>query len=337
MSKVVSIIIPIFNASKDQLVKSIGSAMRQSYSDIEVIAINDCSNNSETLEALSTLEQTYLNTGKLRIYNSEENRGIAASRNKGIEVARGDYICFLDQDDYYDPEYIYELMKLAEKEQCDIAICGFTSIDEKGIKVSSFPKEGQNIDSEWYSWATCAIWNRIYNRKFLNKYDIKFPNGCVTEDIVFLMQCNIYASRISATNKQLYYNVISQASTSHSKSFHSLDYDQMPVNEVQTIINRNLPCDPHLYAFLCNEMTLLCTVLTAGSDIRTLRKVAQKTGELVRTASKGNSIRYIKEFNDYCDDKKIMQLLILFMALSSIAHVEQLYAVVVHAILKMVK
>ncbi len=337
MAKVVSIIVPIFNATKEQLSKSIGSAISQTYSDIEVIAINDCSNNSETTDALCSLEQEYFCTGKLRVYNSEVNRGIASSRNKGIEIASGDYICFLDQDDYYDPEYVSNLLNLAIDSESDVAMCGFTSLDEKKAVVSSFPKEGQNPDSKWYPWSVCAIWNRIYNKRFLDKNNIRFPDGCVTEDIVFLMQCNLYANKIAVSTKKLYCNVVRKASTSHSKSFHSLSYDQMPIHEVQDIISNNLPCSPYLYAYICNEMTLLCTILTIGTDTKTLRKVSKKAGELIRISSKGNSIKEITAYNNYCRDKKIMQLLIFFMTLTSRVHIEKLYVQIIHILLKIVK
>lgn len=337
MAAKVSIIIPIYNASKEQLERSIGSAIKQTYSDIEVIAINDCSTKDETIDALTTLELEYSYTGKIRIYNNDKNAGIASTRNKGIEVASGEYVCFLDQDDYYNSEYVSSLVSMADNEHSDITMCGFTSIDENGQFKSVFPKEKCDVSSKWYPWSVCSIWNRLYNKEFLNAYNIRFPDGCVTEDIVFLMQCNIYANKVAVNTKPLYINVIGKASTSHSKSFHSLSYAQMPLKQVENIVCSNLPCKPYLYAFVCNEMTLLCNVLTIGTDTKTLTKAVHEAGRIVRLASKENSLRTIVHYNKYCKDRKAMQALILLMTFFCNVHMEQAYTCAVQKISRLIR
>src|SRR5699024_10679179 len=103
MSKI-SVIIPVYN-TEEFIEKCIESVINQSYNDIEIILINDCSTDN-SLQKISNLQKEYSN---ITIFNFDNNRGVGAARNHGINHATGDYIYFLDSDDYL-PETTLEIL-----------------------------------------------------------------------------------------------------------------------------------------------------------------------------------------------------------------------------------
>ncbi|MCD4600036.1 glycosyltransferase family 2 protein [Proteus mirabilis] len=99
----VSVIIPAYNAKK-YLERAVNSVLNQSYKNVEVIIINDGSSD-DTLSIIKKLSVLH----KEIIFFSHENQGISKTRNKGIELAKGEYICFLDSDDTYEPNFLMML------------------------------------------------------------------------------------------------------------------------------------------------------------------------------------------------------------------------------------
>ncbi|SEP95085.1 glycosyltransferase family 2 protein [Butyrivibrio sp. TB] len=348
-TKKVSIIIPVYNATKSQLEASINSVINQTYGNIELILINDKSFKEETIDQLTVYSELNIISSEkgyqrvIKFYNNDEKIGISSSRNKGIEESTGDYICFLDQDDYYDPNYVIKLVEAITLKEADIAMCGFYSIDENGNIIDTFPKGDMDTESAWYPWSICSIWNRIYRRDFIQQYNIHFPDGCVTEDIVFLMQCNFFAAKIAVVKEALYRNVIRQSSTSHSKDFHALKLNQMPFDQIshllKAITNNTtsatlLRSSQYLKALICDEMALLCYILSTGSDNATAKEAVKKAGLIIRLSTNRGSLKYIHQFNKYCKDKKSMQVLILLIYCSSKLHIEVPIAMLIRKIIK---
>ena len=113
----ISLIVPVYNTSK-YLRKCLDSLITQTYKDIEIIVINDGSiDNSE--------EIIKLYRDKRLKYISKKNEGIGKTRNLGIENATGNYIAFVDSDDYLDKNFCKKMIKKADEDNCDIVICNY--------------------------------------------------------------------------------------------------------------------------------------------------------------------------------------------------------------------
>ncbi len=112
-----SVIIPIYNGSK-YIEETIGMVLNSEYKELEVIAVNDGStdNSAEKVEALSKEDN------RVKLFN-KENGGVVSSRNYGVEHSTGDYICFVDQDDFVKPFMYSKLIEKLEEEQSDMAMC----------------------------------------------------------------------------------------------------------------------------------------------------------------------------------------------------------------------
>ena len=122
----VSVIIPVYNNERF-VEKCIRSVMEQTFRNLEILVVNDGSTDrsGEILERLAA--------GDSRIvYISQENRGVAAARNRAFDIASGKYLTFVDGDDYIGRDYISQLYAAAEQKSTEMLICGLTCVDAEG-------------------------------------------------------------------------------------------------------------------------------------------------------------------------------------------------------------
>ena len=123
MKRLVSVIVPVYN-SELYLKRCINSIVQQSYKNLEIILINDGS----TDFSLSICNEFQIKDSRIKLIN-KKNEGVSAARNQGIAHATGDYIGFVDSDDWIEKDYYYELVEAIEKNQATISVCGYISED----------------------------------------------------------------------------------------------------------------------------------------------------------------------------------------------------------------
>lgn len=124
--KKLSVIIPIYNAEK-YLHRCIKSILNQTYTNIEIILVNDGSKDNS-----AKICEEYAKKNKNIIYVSKQNEGPGPARNKGIEIATGDFIGFVDSDDFIYKEMYFEMLREAVKNDADVVQCGYFKADEMG-------------------------------------------------------------------------------------------------------------------------------------------------------------------------------------------------------------
>ena len=138
--------------------------------------------------------------------------GVGKTRNKGIEVSTGDYITFIDADDYIDVDFIQVLLDNALDN--DIIISGYRRIDENGNVIFS-----QKLKSnDWSKFKQVTIWSKLYKKEFLIKNSIMFNDLKIGEDIVFSISTYVHASKINTIEYIGYNNVYNSASVTHDFS-----------------------------------------------------------------------------------------------------------------------
>ena len=179
----VSIIIPVYNV-EEYLEKCLNSVINQTLTDIEIICINDGS----TDNSLLILENFARNDKRIIILN-QENKGQSAARNNGLKIATGEFIGFVDSDDWIDLNYYEVLYNFAKKHEADIAVCGIIKVlEHKNEIYLKFEKEKtETVARKKYQLANipknCYVVNKIYNRKALLKSGVEFEEGVMYEDI----------------------------------------------------------------------------------------------------------------------------------------------------------
>lgn len=199
----ISIIIPIFNA-ENYLKRMLESILGQSYQKFECILIDDGSSDS----SYSICKEYEEKDTRMRCF-TQKNHGVSYTRNKGISLARGKFIAFLDADDFIPPNYLYELVKCCEIG--DVAICDTVFLDEKAVKFRF--TVGKTVLTR-----TDAI-NALLIRKSINSgpvgklykkeliANLKFPSIKTYEDILFTLDALLNANKIVTTDQTQYFYV----------------------------------------------------------------------------------------------------------------------------------
>lgn len=200
----ISIIIPIYNKEK-VLTRCLESILNQTYKDIQIILINDGS-----VDSSLRICQYFKEKHKEIVLIDKENGGVSSARNEGMKVATGDYIQFVDADDYLDSNTCEILIEKANEEKCDLICCGYKIIKRKKIVIKKCVNKTINrLDdiSEEFSYlyrnyffnTPCA---KLYKReKIVNKFDENISLG---EDLLFNLQYIRDIQKISFIELPLY-------------------------------------------------------------------------------------------------------------------------------------
>jgi glycosyltransferase involved in cell wall biosynthesis len=220
MNNKISVIVSVYNA-ESYLEKSIESIMSQTYTNLEIILINDGS----TDHSIDIVNNYALKDKRIVVIN-QQNQGSAAVRNKGIEVAHGEYIGFVDDDDWIDCDMYKTLMDNLIYYNADISICSFRHVDENGNRVDSYKKE-KDYQSPLLLNNTCEIlkyylvqrdmnpWNKIYRKNLFDT--IQYPSGRTYEDCFTTYRLLEKANSVIVTSEEKYNYVFHQASISNNQ------------------------------------------------------------------------------------------------------------------------
>lgn len=187
----ISIVVAVYNAEKT-LNKCIESLLNQTYKNIEIILVNDCSKDN----SLDICNEYSKANDNVKVISNERNSGVSDTRNNGIDNSTGEYICFVDSDDYVESNYIEVLYYYYQKYNT-VPICGFVYHDEynhaKPVKYSWSGNEelvslGEafRLKSELY---LTALWNKLFDRRLIVEKNIRFDtNISVGEDLRFSIE-----------------------------------------------------------------------------------------------------------------------------------------------------
>lgn len=200
----VSIIVPCYKV-EEYLPRCMDSLVNQTLENIEVIAINDGSPDN-CIGILRDYESRY--PGKVVVID-KDNAGVWYGRQDGIRIARGEYIGFLDSDDYADPRFAELLYTSAKDNDADIAVCGFSRVDLETQKVLSTEMVEERTpftvsdDPGRLAELNGAPWNKIFRAPLLkNMHQLKEPPP-VLDDLVFHMLVYPHVNTISYTTESL--------------------------------------------------------------------------------------------------------------------------------------
>ena len=193
----VSVIIPIYNTEK-YLKKCLDSVCNQTLSDIEILCINDCS----TDNSLKILQESALRDFRIKIINLDVNKGASNARNLGIEYAKGEFLSFIDSDDYIDLDFYEKLYKKAINEDLDCVKGNYKDAQYGYVDYELNKKILE--DKNNFSFAYCSA---IFKKKIIDKYYIKFPQLCDMEDPIFTYLFALRASKISVIDDAYIYIV----------------------------------------------------------------------------------------------------------------------------------
>lgn len=194
-----SVIVPVFKV-EEYIDKCIQSIQKQSYNDFELILVDDGSPDS-----CGNICDKYASKDKRIKVVHQENMGLSGARNAGIRIATGEYICFVDSDDFIAEDYLLEFAKEIQNNGSEIVICGFTEIKgDNYIEHIFYEKDIINIRKNMILkiWPPAA-WNKCYRKELFAEE--MFPVGQTMEDLYLIPSIILKTDKISCVDKALYY------------------------------------------------------------------------------------------------------------------------------------
>lgn len=216
----ISIIVPVYKVEK-YLNRCIDSILNQSYKNIEVILVDDGSPDN----CGKICDEYLLKDNRIRVIH-KENGGLSSARNAGLDIATGDYIGFVDSDDWIEPKMYETLIENVIKYNAQISVGGVVDLLEEGnkytsikstfdgnIKIECLNKEDAMKKFFLGSW---SAWDKIYKREVHEK--IRFPEGEINEDEAIAMQILDNCEKIVYTN-EVFYNYIKRSDSITTSEF----------------------------------------------------------------------------------------------------------------------
>ena len=214
----VSFIVPVYNAEQ-YLVTCVSSLLKQTMPDFEIILVDDGSKDTsgEICDCLSRQD------ARIRTIH-QINAGIGGARNSGMHAAAGDYIVFIDSDDFLEPDFLENAIPLIEQDGVDIVNFGFfhTTLDGQGEIVHRTPAchllegiftydELMPRFDEYYSAIPHSVWNRIYRRTYLVDNGLYFGNYKVEEDAFFTLDLFKHGFSKMVISHAAFYHYVTRA------------------------------------------------------------------------------------------------------------------------------
>ena len=197
----ISVIIPVYNVEQ-YLPKCLESVINQTFKDLEIICINDGSTDS----SLDILNQYKLKDPRVKVIN-QSNKGAGISRNVGIENAIGEYLFFIDADDWIDEHFLENSLSTAIKDGVDIVETTKSyNVYKDNVNKLFDKKNAKGFTANGCHFRRDVIWDKIYKTFFIKEHNITFPNGLCHNDAFFLLQCLYHNAKIALNSDAIYYH-----------------------------------------------------------------------------------------------------------------------------------
>ena len=194
----ISVIVPVYNVEK-YIEKCLKSLVEQTLKNIEIIIVNDGSTDNSK-KIISKFAEKYSNIK----YYEKTNGGLSSARNYGIKYANGEYVAFLDSDDYVEKN-LYELMyKKALQENSDMVECDFIweyyGKNGEIVKTKKDKRKKFKTLNQYVKNARVVAWNKLIKKQIIDDFNIRFPEGLIYEDIEFFYKLFPHLNKISYVN-----------------------------------------------------------------------------------------------------------------------------------------
>lgn len=228
--KKVSVIIPTYNAGS-HLLTCLVSLEQQTHTNMEIIVINDGSTDrtGEILEA-------YQKRSSLDIrYFSQANHGQAYSRNFGMDQATGEYIAFIDSDDYLERDYLEMLYSTAEQYESDVVNSGYRVVKEDKTVLSEVNVSPFSTVSGFGRAGIFVVWSKLFRTEFLREKNIRFPEGKLYEDVPFSIAAKFQGRNVKSIS-YIGYNYVQHENSTMSSS--AVKSSRFPYADLDGVLSR---------------------------------------------------------------------------------------------------
>ena len=323
----VSVIVPAYNV-ECYLEKCIDSLLAQSLQEIEIICINDGS----TDHTREIIEGKAEKDARITVIH-QENQGLSAVRNRGIELARGKYVVFLDSDDWLEENALFNLYSVAESDNLDAYFfAAQTEFETEKLKesnsryITAYSRGDMQekaltgremlmhqISHGEYSASACLY---LLKRDFLNRYHIRFERGILHEDNLFTFTMLLYAERTGSTSARYYHRLLREASimTAGPTWKNVQGYVRLVRKEIGMLTESDMSlADEEGYMILCESLFYDCVHIwceLSGEEREKAYQNMEKEDCIFLKTTVVPSCRKIQEYKTMLrdDEKRISQI-----------------------------
>lgn len=238
----VSVVIPVYQ-SKNHITCCVESILNQTYKNMEIIFVDDGSDDGSG-ELCDEYSHKYSNIFCIH----QKNKGVSPARNVGIDSARGEYILFVDSDDYIESDYFENAVSRLDNEHVDLYLCGYQNVRNNGkVKEKKYyplindavlqHTELNTVVMKLYNSSTLhAIGTKVYRKSIIKKYRIRFrENWMYYEDIYFCLNYLLHCNKIFVQKRVMYYY---QRDICNSLSKQSRNYKYTNIYNTYTLLYR---------------------------------------------------------------------------------------------------
>ena len=315
-SCLLSVIIPVYNGAAF-LRQCLDSVLSQTFSDYELICVNDGSTDA-TLEIMKEYENI---DNRMSILN-QDNLGVSAARNRGLECAKGSYVIFLDGDDWFETTMFEKMLTRMEGDHADICVCSGWRYDmrfHERILGKSYlrsdyiparvPFSITDVGKYLFNFTTFHIY-KMYRCEMLNRGNIKFRPYSISEDAIFYTEALLNANLITVVNEPLFNYRVNSGVSASSRVTSSILSGYQSLLEIQHLLQeKKLYCGDIKQSFINKALASTFhygrQAITADSFFLWFNQMKEKGG-LEALDIIGKSADYFYNENDY---KKLLELL----------------------------
>ena len=253
MKPCISIIVPVYNVEK-YLNRCLESLKNQSLRNIEIILVNDGSLD----ESGKICDEHSIRDKRIKVIH-KENEGLGMARNTGLQVAQGEFVAYVDSDDYVSLDMYENLYTLAKKEEADTVLCNFYKVNSKGKILNN--ESDSIVDKVFYNEEvvdkvlinmlganpsyisdikiSMSVWKGIYSNKLIKDNAIKFcsEREFISEDIIYHIDYLSYSRKLAITNKKHYYYCENNSSLTKSYNVNRFEKEKVLFEEIIRKVN----------------------------------------------------------------------------------------------------
>ena len=227
-----SVIIPVYNAEKT-LRRCLDSLVKQAFSDYELLLINDGSTDGS-----DAICREYASTYSCVRYLTKENGGVSSARNLGLEQAEGEYILFVDSDDYVSEDYFESLSDALKNKAADLLMFGYRNFGDISAEwdTGEFYEDSEigiaeRVSSAVRQYLFSSLWSKTFKRQIIEQHNIRFANDlAIGEDQAFIFTFAMHIRSIGSIGDHLYNVDVSDGNSLSRKARPYLTEQLMEVN-----------------------------------------------------------------------------------------------------------
>jgi len=300
----ISIIVPIYNVEK-YLNKCIESITSQTYKNIEILLIDDGSTDGSA----AICDKYAKMDARIKVIH-KQNEGVSLTKNLGIDISTGEYIAFVDGDDYIEKNYCELLYNNITNTDSDVSILAYNVVREDGTQIDGAVAENGLDEDEIIVYEGQDIIKELLKQKTIKNFVCKlykktvlsyFPVGVTYEDIVFSFEVLNKARRVVYMNTRCYNylkrkgSITAIVSEKNLKDFGNAIYDRYK------IVDKNYPnlLNYNMYAFLESTIALSIKNVISGRMYNEVNETVEKFIKIIKDFLQKNESEFLLLLNDY--------------------------------------